>query len=64
MKKEEDSNKQTKLRLIDERILKLVKELAELTDQRCKLTGMETGTRKSARTMLDGKTARRLMGVS
>ncbi len=59
-----DSNKQTKLRLLDEHILKLMKDLVELQEQRCKLTGMETGTRKSAHNMLSGPEAARLMGVS
>lgn len=60
----DDSNKDTKLRLLDEHILALMKKLVELQSQRCKLTGMETASRQSPGAMLDGPTAERLMGVS
>ena len=60
----DDSNKQTKLKLLDEHILVLMKKLVELQSQRCELTGMETASRQSPGSMLDGPTAARLMGVS
>ncbi len=59
-----DDAKQTKLKLLDEHILVLMKKLVELQSQRCKLTGMETASRQSPGSMLDGPTAARLMGVS
>ncbi len=59
-----NANRETELRLLDEHIAKLAKELGALIDRRCKLAGIETGTRKSPRSMLSGKAAERLMGVS
>lgn len=70
-RQEEEEQKKAKLKLLDEHILVLMKDLmklqhnlVELQTQRCKLTGMETASRQSPGSMLDAKAARRLMGVS
>ncbi len=56
-----DANKETELRLLEEEIFLLSKKLSELNLRRAQLVGMDTGTRKSPRSMLSGKTAERLM---
>lgn len=56
-----DANKETELRLLEEEIFLLSKKLSELNLLRAKLVGMDTGTRKSSRSMLDHKAAERLM---
>lgn len=56
-----DANKETELRLLEEKIICLSKELSELNLLRAKLVGMDTGTRKSPSTMLDRKARARLI---
>lgn len=56
-----DTNRETELRLLEEKIICLSKELSELNLLRAKLVGMDTGTRKSPRTMLDRKARARLI---
>ena len=56
-----DANKETELRLLEEKIICLSKELSELNLRRAQLVGMDTGTRKSPSTMLDRKARARLI---
>ena len=56
-----NTNKETKLRLLEEEIFLLSKKLSELSLLRAELVGMDTGTRKSPRTMLDRKARARLI---
>ncbi|OUO51606.1 hypothetical protein B5F76_08980 [Desulfovibrio sp. An276] len=60
----EDSNKQTELKLLEEKILVLAKKLAALDLRRAELlskTPGDTGSRKSPRAMLKRKTRERLI---
>lgn len=56
-----DTNRETELQLLEEKIICLSKKLSELNLLRAKLVGMDTETRKSPRSMLSGKAAERLM---
>lgn len=53
-----DINRETELRLLEEKIMILAKELSSLNLLRAKLMGMSTDTRKSPRDMVEARKSR------
>lgn len=61
MPNEEMQNMIARLRTIEERRLKLAKQMAELDSERLRILGMSAATRKPPRQMLSGEAAERLI---
>lgn len=61
MPNEEMQNMIARLRTIEERRLKLAKQMAELDSERLRILGISTVTRKPPRQMLSGEAAERLI---
>lgn len=61
MPNEEMQNMIARLRTIEERRLKLAKQMAELDSERLRILGMSAATRKPSRQMLSGEAAERLI---